>query len=77
MIKYTLKSKITNIEEFENVEIFGIKAYKDEKVVFDIDDISPNKQFVENIIHKLIKYNVSIYHIIDVIEDELFTKIEK
>ncbi len=77
MIKYTLKSKTANIEEFENVEVFGIKAYKDDKVVFDIDDISPDKQFVENIIHKLTKYNVSVHHIMDVIEDELFTKLEK
>ncbi len=77
MIKYTLKSKTANIEEFENVEVFGIKAYKIDKVVFDIDDISPDKQFVENIIHKLTKYNVSVHHIMDVIEDELFTKLEE
>lgn len=77
MIKYTLKSKTADIEEFENVEVFGIKAYKNDKVVFDIDDISPDKQFVENIIHKLTKYNVSVHHIMDVIEDELFTKLEE
>ena len=77
MIKYTLTRKIINIEEFKNVEIFGIKAYKDDEIVFDVDNISPDKQFVESIIHKLIKHNVSVHHILDVIEDELFSKIEK
>ena len=77
MIKYTLTRKITNIEEFKNVEIFGIKAYKNGKVVFDVDNISCDKLFVEDIIHKLINHNVSIHHILDVIEDELFAKVEK
>lgn len=71
MIKYTLNRKTINIEEFNNAEVFGITVYKNEKVFLNIEDISPDKKFVENIIHKLIEYDVSIYHIIDVIEDEI------
>ena len=76
MIKYTLNKKTINIEEFNNAEVFGITVYKNDKIVFNVEDISPDKKFVETLIHKLIKYDVSIYHIIDVIEDELFTYVE-
>ena len=37
-----------------------------------VENISSKMQFVEHILDKFIKYGVSVYHVIDVIEDEIF-----
>lgn len=71
-MNYTLNRKIVTIEEFENVEVFGITIFKEGIIVKKIENISSEKSFVEFVLNKFIKYSVSMYHIIDVIEDEIF-----
>lgn len=75
MIEYILNKKTISIEEFNNIEVFGITALENSKTILNIYDISSNKDFVEKIITKLKKYDVSFYHIIDIIEDEIFSYI--
>lgn len=69
---YTLNKKVVTIEEFENVEVFGISVYVNDTMVMKVEDISSEKQFVECVLNKFIEYSVSIFHVIDVIEDEIF-----
>lgn len=74
-MKYRINKKTISIEEFENIDVFGITAVENGEMFLNIEDISPNKKFVESIIHKLLIYNVSKHHIMDIIEDELFDHI--
>lgn len=69
---YILNKKVITIEEFKNVEVFGITIFNNDSVIMKVEDISSKKQFVECILSKFIKYGVSIYHVIDIIEDEIF-----
>lgn len=71
MIKYTVNNKTVSIEEFNNVEVYGITVCENEEIILDVEDISPDRNFVENIIHKLVEYDVAFCHIMDVIEDEM------
>lgn len=68
---YALSSKIVTIEEFENVEVFGITIFNNDSMIMKVEDISSKRQFVEYILDKFIRYGVSVYHVIDVIEDEI------
>ena len=68
---YALSSKIVTIEEFENVEVFGITIFNNDSMIMKVEDISSNRQFVEYILDNFIRYGVSVYHVIDVIEDEI------
>lgn len=78
-MEYALNSQIITIEEFENVRVYGItvsnKVSDKENIIMKIENISPDKQFVEEIIRKFIIFDVSVYHIFDVIEDELYARI--
>lgn len=68
---YALSSKIVTIEEFENVEVFGITIFNNDSMIMKVEDISSKRQFVEYILDKFIRYGVSVYLVIDVIEDEI------
>lgn len=68
---YALSSKIVTIEEFENVEVFGITIFNNDSMIMKVEDISSKRQFVEYILDNFIRYGVSVYHVIDVIEDEI------
>lgn len=72
MVTYKLNRKKISIEEFENVDVFGITAIKNGKVVLNVEDISANELFVLEIMRKLAEYEVSLYHVMDVIEDEMY-----
>lgn len=69
---YVLNKKTVTIEEFENVEVFGITIFNSDSIIMKVENISSKMQFVEHILDKFIKYGVSVYHVIDVIEDEIF-----
>ena len=68
---YALSSKIVTIEDFENVEVFGITIFNNDSMIMKVEDISSKRQFVEYILDNFIRYGVSVYHVIDVIEDEI------
>ena len=68
---YVLNKKTVTIEEFENVEVFGITIFNSDSIIMKVENISSKMQFVEHILDKFIKYGVSVYHVIDVIEDEI------
>lgn len=72
MVTYQLNRKKISIEEFENMDVFGITAVKNGEVILNVEDISANELFVLEIMRKLTEHEVSLYHVMDVIEDEMY-----
>ncbi len=66
-----LNKTILNTEDFQNISSYGITIINRNDVVIEVKDISVNKEFVQSIINKIEENDVSIYHIMDIIEDEI------
>ena len=71
MYEVKLNKTILNTEDFQNISSYGITIFNKSDIIIEVKDISVNKKFVQSIISKIEENDVSIYHIMDIIEDEI------
>ena len=75
IICYEIVCSERNIEDFGLCSVFGLRAYEDGQAygesVCCIEDVSPNRQFVENLCDLLRGRDVHPVHLKDIVLDAI------
>lgn len=65
-----LNQIILNDQDFDNIQSYGISVISAQDKI-EIKNISPCKEFVQELISKMKSLGVSQLHVLDIVEDSL------
>ncbi|MEA5137170.1 MAG: DUF6514 family protein [Candidatus Fimivivens sp.] len=75
IICYEIVCSERHIEDFGSCSVFGLRAYEEgnkcSESICCIEDISPDKKFVEALCERLRRYDVHLVHFKDIVIDAI------